>query len=104
MEGEGKLKASRRENLESLARQGDIEAQYELDNLPELPMLASHLWIWWRDLHETRSSNGMGASRLTRLEIQAWERDGFRNLLPWERQSILEVDAAWVRSVTDPEA
>ena len=103
MEGEGDLKATHRSHLESLAAQGDPEAIHELDNLPELPALASHLWIWWHDLHGTRFNNGMSISRLTRLEIQAWERDGYRTLLPWERQAILEVDAAWVRSVTEPE-
>lgn len=98
MEGEGDLRATHRENLESLARQGDPEAISELANVPKLPRQGAHLWAWFTDLHQTRSTGGMGVSRLSRLEIQAWERDEGHRLEAWERRALLAIDAAYVTS------
>ena len=98
MEGEGELKAPHRVHLESLARQGDIEAQWELDNVPPLPPLAAHLWAAFLDLHRTRGSSGMGPGPITRLDIRLWEGDEGQFLEPWERRVILAVDQAWLAS------
>jgi hypothetical protein len=42
----------------------------------------------------------MGPSALTRSEIRLWEEDERQHLEPWERRTILRIDAAWLRSVT----
>jgi len=82
-----------------MARQGDPEAVQELADLPPLPPMAAHLWTAFLDLHGTRSV-GMGASRLSRLEIHAWEQDEGQRLERWERRAVMAIDAAWVRIVT----
>lgn len=99
MEGGGSL----REHLESNARQGDVEDRWRLENPPPLPAGAAHVWAWFVDLHATRATNGMGPCRLSRLEIQAWERDQGVNLMAWERRAIIAVDGAWVASTVKPE-
>jgi hypothetical protein len=37
----------------------------------------------------------MGISPISRLEIQAWEADEGVDLSPWERRTILRLDAAF---------
>lgn len=98
MEGEGKLRAPRRDHLEALARSGDVDALAELDSIPTLPRLGAHLWTHFSDLNKTRSVNGMAVARLTRLEIRVWEEDTGHYLAPWERQVILDVDGLFVAS------
>lgn len=101
--GEGKSRSTYRDYLESMARQGDPEAVQELADLPPLPHLAAHLWTAFVDLHSTRAV-GMGASRLSRLEIHAWEHDEGQRLERWERRAIMAIDAAWVRIVNEDQA
>lgn len=96
-EGEGDQEAPRRVHLESLARQGDPEAIWELENIPPLHPLAAHLWQAFLDLSQTRQSSGFGPSRLSRLEIRQWEADEGQHLDPWERRCLMAIDAEWVR-------
>lgn len=42
----------------------------------------------------------MGPSRLSRMEIQAWERDEGVKLEPWERRSIMRLDALQLELAT----
>lgn len=93
--GEGKLKAPLRVHLEAQARQGDAEAILQLHHGPKLPVLGAYLWTWWLDLCATRPVTGMGVSPLSRVEIQAWEADEGVALTPWERRTILRLDAAF---------
>lgn len=102
MEGEGASRAPRRVHLATLARGGDIEAQWELDNEPQCPPEAAYLWRYFLELDQTRPSNGMGICRLSRLEIRQWERDEAITLQPWERRAILAMDAAFATS-TQPD-
>lgn len=46
----------------------------------------------------------MGPSRLTRLEIRAWEEDEGQALELWERRAIMAIDAAWVRSTNEQQS
>lgn len=85
--------ATLRDHLESDARQGGFESQWRLDNPPPLSPHIAHVWAWYCDLCQTRQSYGMGPSRLSRLEIQAWERDERVRLEPWERRAIMALDA-----------
>ncbi|WP_442320005.1 phage tail assembly chaperone [Caulobacter ginsengisoli] len=62
---------------------------------PKLPPLAAHIWTWWLDLCATRPVTGMGVSPISRLEIQAWEADEEIELTPWERRTILRLDAVF---------
>lgn len=43
----------------------------------------------------------MGPNRLTRLEIQAWERDEGIRLERWERRAILMIDSEHLRVMAE---
>ena len=65
-----------------------------------LPPLAAHVWAYFTDLSNTRSGGGFGPSRLSRLEVQAWEQDECIRLERWERRAILALDAAFLATVS----
>jgi hypothetical protein len=71
-----------------------------LDNPPPLSPHVAHLWAYYCDLAKTRTV-GMAANRLTRLEIQAWERDEGVRLARWERRAIMAVDAEHLRIMAE---
>ncbi len=64
--------------------------------VPKCPPLARHVWAYFADLHATRGGTGFGPAPLSRVEIQAWERDECIRLAPWERRAILRIDAAFL--------
>lgn len=82
---------------------GDLNAEAELVGAPKLPPMAAHIWGWWVDLCATRGSGGFGMNPLSRVEIQAWERDEGNLLEPWERRAILKLDATY-RTTMAPDA
>lgn len=84
-----------------MAEQGDLESIAELAAARTLNRHGAHLWTWWHEIAATRSTSGMGVSRLTRREIHEWEADEGQRLKRWERRVILGIDAAWVASVTE---
>lgn len=71
----------------------------ELTNAVKCPPAAQHVWGWFLDIGQTRAAGGMGPSRISRLEIQAWEADEAVQLQVWERRAILLLDSAWLTSV-----
>lgn len=91
-----------RDHLESDARQGDPASRWRLDNPPPLSKHVAHLWAWYCDLAQTRQSGGFGPARLSRLEIQAFERDECIRLEPWERRALMRLDAEHLQSMTKP--
>jgi len=96
VEGEGDLAASHRDHLKALARGGDEEAKAELAEATRPPPPAvAHLWKYFLDLSRTRTTGGMGPSRLSRLEIRQWEADECIVLDLWERRAIIELDGVW---------
>lgn len=88
-------KCARRVHLEVQARNGDIEAEFELNHGPALPPEVSHVWEWWVALGRTRGSSGFGLLPITRHDIHAYERDEALTIQPWERDAILRLDAAY---------
>lgn len=75
----------------------------ELAALPTLPQHAAHIWRFFQELHSTRSS-ALGPARLTRAEIRQWQIDEGQHLEPWERQAIMDIDAAWLAAQSEKEA
>ena len=92
-----------RVHLESLARQDDVEASHRLANPPPLHPLVAHIWTYYADLSQTRQTGGMGPSRLSRLEIQAWERDEGVRLERWERRAVMAIDALHLSIMNAPD-
>lgn len=94
--------ATRLDHVRALADMGDPEEIERLDRVAAPPAHTTHVWRWFQDISQTRQSFGMGAGRLSRLEIQAWERDEGVSLRPWERAAIIKIDAAFVAFANRP--
>ena len=77
---------------------GDEGAIAELDNVPVLSGLVAHLWTYYVSLSATRQSTGFGPSPISRHEIRLFEEDEGIALEPWERRTILAIDAEYLRS------
>lgn len=82
-----------RDHLEALARGGDGEARYRLDNPPKLTRHVRHLWTAFAELSATRPVNGMALSPIPLSEVRIWEENEGVQLAPWERRAILRLDA-----------
>lgn len=64
--------------------------------MPPLPPAMRYLFDRFLRLSERRQSNGFGASRITYLEIDAYQRvTGFR-FQPWEVRLIERLDDAYL--------
>ena len=73
----------------------------QLLDAPDCPPLAKHVWGYFLELSQTRTSSGFGASRLTRQEIHTWEIDEGISLDRWERQAIMRLDAVYIQHCID---
>lgn len=72
----------------------------QLVDAPPIPPLAAHVWGYFIDITKTRPAGGFGPSRLSRLEIQAWEADEGVALERWERRAILMLDAVYMATLS----
>jgi len=97
------MAAPLRVHLESLARRGDLAAQAELAAVPKLPPYAAHLWRHFQDLCQDRRYGEGGPQAISRLDLQAWERDEGVSLDYWERRALLNLDRLWRRVMTAAE-
>lgn len=64
----------------------------ELDDLIELPDTMSYVWIYFSDLHNSRSNSGFGINPLSYSDILAYYK--LFNLIPndWEIRAIKRLD------------
>lgn len=92
-------KIAYRVHIQSLARQGDLDALATLAAHPKPPKAAEHVWRYFREIGATRSSNGFGPNPLSRVEIRQWEKDEGIDLAPWERKAILTLDRMYLASL-----
>ena len=60
-----------------------------------LPEAGAYLWDWFRRFSRHRSSNGMGPSRASWSDIDAWLRVTGLKLMDWELDVIELLDALW---------
>lgn len=70
----------------------------------ELPDGCEQLWSDFLDLHASRGSNGFGPSRITFVDIDAWERVNRLKLRPWQIDAIRKADIAFLASLPKPKA
>lgn len=61
-------------------------------NGPAMPDACHGAWAAFCALHERRGSNGFGPSRLSYLELDAYQRVTGDVLLPWEIKAIQQAD------------
>lgn len=87
--------ATRRQHLESAAKQGNPAAIAELAAVPPLPLRVGYLWGWWCELAAGRQS-GMGLNGLAWSEIRAWQQLTGRAIALWELEVIRSIDALFL--------
>jgi hypothetical protein len=73
----------------------------QLAEAPELPSLASHVWVWFCELHEARGGGGMGVSPISYRDIQDWSELTRTRIEPWEIRAIRKVDCAFIQSAAE---
>jgi len=86
--------------LESAYRQTGV-VQPELERAKDIPQEVQYVWNWFKELHNTRSSNGFSANALTYQEILAWATLTGRNPDAWEVQLIKYLDMQFLLSRID---
>lgn len=67
-----------------------------LADAPRLPEGCEALWTWFNELHGSRGSNGFGPSRISFVDIDAWQRVTGLRLAPWELDAIRRADNAYL--------
>lgn len=90
---------TRRAKLEKMAARGKRPASLDA----AIPYGALAEWALWLDMHQGRSVNGMGASPLSWLDIDAWSRMRGRNLTFTELELIRTIDRAFVEAQSQQE-
>jgi hypothetical protein len=66
-----------------------------------MPEHGGYLWAAFCELSATRGSTGFGPAPISRHDIHAWEADTFTRLDPWERQTVLAIDRAYLDAAAD---
>lgn len=84
------------DHLLSIERQTGVRPQILLD-APPLPQGCEDLWRIFDELHGCRGSNGFGLTRISFVELDAWQRVSGAKLLPWELEAIRKADGAFMR-------
>jgi len=62
-------------------------------NGPEIPMMASHVWQWFSDLHHSRSGP------ITYMEIDSYSRLSGIEIRQWELSAIKKLDILYFKSL-----
>jgi hypothetical protein len=84
--------------LNSEWRQSGKKPQ-QLEDAPELPEHAAHLWSQFLQLHNSRGNNGMEANRITADKVKDWMWfNGLSSLELWEKKAIHALDNCWFES------
>lgn len=71
-------------------------APAELEEEPELPPLAAHLWHWWLELNGSTGGNGFSQNPISYTEIKNWSELTGNQPEPWEVAAIRAIDRAYL--------
>ena len=71
----------------------------DLANEKEIPESALHVWLYFIELHEERTSNGFGPNPLTSTSIKDWCWLNRVKLETWEVKAIKALDKLWMKSL-----
>lgn len=91
----GKDGSTKRDHLMIVAETTNT-VPIELQDLPELPESATHIWEWFLDLNGARHITEMGQSPLSFLDIEAWSRLTKNSLAVWEVKALKAIDRAFL--------
>ncbi len=70
----------------------------ELDG-PDIPPALYHVWAWFLELDEARTSNGMGPNPITFSEIQAWSTLTGNKPRPHEIKMLKRLDQTRISTI-----
>ncbi len=95
------------ERLFSLAKVDDkgVSAQAKLEqyerssgkhpaalDVPDPPTAGIQVWMWWNEISQGRTENGMARCPMTWLDIQAWANVTGTIIRPWEVRLLRAID------------
>jgi len=98
-DGKGKATGTVRDHYTAMVGRGRTEYAEKLQG-PPFPAGFAYLWEAYQDLSEGRTPGGMGPSRLTWTDVQAWQTVTGARLTGWEVQTIFAMDAALTTAMT----
>jgi hypothetical protein len=87
--------STKREHLK-VAANATKKVPVELQDQPELPESASHVWDWFLDLNAGRTASMAGLNTISYLEIKAWADLHNEKLAVWEVKAIKALDNAFL--------
>ncbi len=87
--------STKREHLH-VAANASHRVPVELQDQPELPESAVHVWDWFLDLNSGRTASMAGLNAISYLEIQAWADMTGEQLARWEVVAIKALDRAFL--------
>lgn len=87
-----------REHLEAVERQTGITPKALRG--PDCPFEFDRVFLLWSEIHAGRSSNGMGLTPLTWVDIAAWRDLTGELVTPDEIRVIRKVDGWWLDIMT----
>lgn len=70
----------------------------ELQDLPELPECAEHVWGWFQQLSGRRTA-GMSVNPITWGDIWAWSQMTGIKPQQWELDALMVIDGAFLASI-----
>lgn len=68
----------------------------ELQDQPELPESAAHVWDWFLELNSERTASMAGLNTISYSEIRAWAELENEKLAVWEVKAIKALDRAFL--------
>jgi hypothetical protein len=88
------------DHLLAVERQTGVRPQI-LADAPSIPSGCEELWPIFNQLHACRGSNGFGPSRISFVDLDAWQRLNGVRLRPWEIEAIRHADGAYLARVAE---
>lgn len=87
--------STKREHLH-VAAKASHRVPVELQDQPELPESAAHVWDWFLELNSGRTASMAGLNTISYAEIKAWADLLKENLAVWEVTAIKALDRAFL--------
>lgn len=88
-------KSTKRQHLH-IARDASGKVPVELQDQPELPESAVHVWEWFLELNSGRTASMAGLNVISYAEIKAWAELLNEKLAVWEVNAIKALDRAFL--------
>ena len=89
-----KTGGTRRDSYKSFKRQTGKE--HPDVRGPKFPNELVYLWRHFREVHNGRAVNGYGETRVSYLDLMAWQEVTGTRLRPWEARAIMTLGMVWL--------